>query len=131
MNTTERYFYGKADKLKGRKAIETLFKTGNSFSNYPFKVIWLSQNTTATLQAGVGVSSRHFKKATDRNKIKRLMREAYRLQKNILHTHLVTEMRSLSLFIIYIGKDLPEYKIVFEKIGTIINRLIKFSSEKT
>lgn len=108
-----------------------LFKAGHSFSNFPFKVIWLPQNTAAILQAGVGVSSRYFKKATDRNRVKRLMREAYRLQKNILNAHLEKEGKALSVFIIYTGKELPGYDLVFEKIGVIINRLIKLVDEKT
>jgi ribonuclease P protein component len=131
MSTTQRYFYGKEDKLKSRKMIETLFKAGHSFSNFPFKVIWLPQNVAATLQAGVGVSSRYFKKATDRNRVKRLMREAYRLQKNKLSDHLKKNGKALSVFLIYTGKDLPEYDMVFEKMGVIINRLIKFVDEKT
>ena len=104
-----------------------LFGKGNSFSNFPFKVIWLPENKNAVLQAAVGVSSRNFKKATDRNRIKRLMREAWRLQKNKLHDHLQEENEQLSVFILYVGKEIPEYEIVFEKMETIINRLIKFA----
>ena len=104
-----------------------LFGKGNSFSNFPFKVIWLPENKNAVLQAAVGVSSRNFKKATDRNRIKRLMREAWRLQKNKLHDHLQEENEQLSVFILYVGKEIPEYEVVFEKVETIINRLIKFA----
>ena len=109
--------------------IDTLFSSGKSFSNFPFKVTWLPQNNEAVLQAGIGVSSRYFKKATDRNRIKRLMREAYRLQKKILQDHLEEKQNKLSVFILYVGKELPEYETVFEKMGTILKRLIKFSDE--
>ncbi|MEO6669194.1 MAG: ribonuclease P protein component [Ferruginibacter sp.] len=131
MTTTTRYFLRKEDKLKSRKTIELLFSRGNSFSNFPFKVIWLPENNEAVLQAAVGVSSKSFKKATDRNRIKRLMREAYRLQKKILQDHLSEKQNKLSVFILYVGKELPEYGIVFEKIGIILKRLIKFSDENT
>jgi ribonuclease P protein component len=130
LETSQRFFYGKADKLKSAKMIDALFLKGNSFSVFPFKVIWKPDNERAILQAGVGVSSRIFKKATDRNRIKRLMREAYRLQKNILHEHLVKNNRRLSVFILYTGKELPKYDVVFSKMQSIINRLIKSTNEK-
>ena len=130
MSTTPRYFFRKADKLKSRKTIDEIFSKGNSFSNFPFKVIWLPKNKEASLQVAVGVSSRNFKKATDRNRIKRLMRESYRLQKEKLQLHLQEQNLQLSVFILYVGKELPEYNHVFEKIGSIINRLIKFADAK-
>ncbi len=125
-----RYFFKKEDKLKSRKAIDAVFKDGKSFSNYPLKVIWLAQNARETLQAAVGVSSRNFKKATDRNRVKRLMREAYRLQKGELHEHLQGTNKSLSVFFLYVGKELPFYPQVYEKMGAALQRLIKFADEK-
>jgi ribonuclease P protein component len=75
------------------------------------------------LQAGFSASSRNFKKAVDRNRIKRLMREAYRLQKNPLQEALQAKQKQLALFFIYTGKELPDYKTVSEKIGVILNKL--------
>ena len=57
------------------------------------------------------------------------MREAYRLQKEKLQVHLKQKDQQLSVFILYMGKELPGYELVFEKIGTILNRLIKFADE--
>jgi ribonuclease P protein component len=131
LSDSQRYFFRKADRLKSRKAIDQLFSKGNSFSNFPFKVIWLPENKNELLQAGVGVSSRNFKKATDRNRIKRLMRESWRLQKNNLQEQLMQQNQQLSVFILYVGKELPEYETVFEKTGTIISRLIKFTNATT
>ena len=59
------------------------------------------------------------------------MREAYRLQKNSLQKHLEEKQLRLSVFVLYVGKELPEYEIVFEKFGTILKRLIKFIDENT
>ncbi len=129
MNTTQRYFYKKEDKLKSRKAIEELFAKGKNFSNFPLKVIWVPHNQIAVLQAGVGVSSRNFKKAVDRNRIKRLMREAYRLQKNMLKESLEKKQQKMSVFFLYLGKELPEYDLIYEKMGNSIKRLIKLSDE--
>ncbi len=130
MTNDQRYFFKKEDKLKSRKAIDAVFSKGNSFSNFPLKVIWLPQNTKASLQAAVGVSSRNFKKATDRNRVKRLMREAYRLQKSPLQEHLALKQKNLSVFFLYVGKELPLYPLLHEKMGAALKRLIKFVDEK-
>lgn len=130
MTDTARYFYRKEDKLKSRKSIELLFAKGSHFSVFPFKVIWMLQNEKAFLQAGFAVSSRYFKKATDRNRIKRLMREAYRLQKNELQAHLQENLCHMSVFIVYTGKELPAYNMVYEKSGLILKKLIKLAHAK-
>ena len=131
LNTTPRYFLKKEDKLKSRKAIDELFKTGKSFSNFPLKVIWIPANKAGILQAGVGVSSRNFKKAVDRNRIKRLLREAWRLQKAGLHQHLEDNGRKMSVFFLYVGKELPPYDLIYEKVGSVIKRLIQWNNGKT
>jgi ribonuclease P protein component len=80
----------------------------------------------SVLQFGAGVSKRHFKRAVDRNRIKRLIREAYRTQKLPLQG-LLTESRKgyLKLFILFTGKELPEYQLVKEKVGVVLGRLEK------
>lgn len=127
----QRYFLKKEDKLKSRKAIDELFKKGKNFSNFPLKVIWFPGNRIATLQAGVGVSSKNFKKAVDRNRIKRLMREAWRIQKTDLHSQLEQREKSMSVFFLYVGKELPAYEVIFEKMGSAIKRLTQWSNEKS
>jgi ribonuclease P protein component len=101
-----------------------LFKEGKSFSHFPFRVIYLEQeNQLTALQAGFTVSTRHFKKAVDRNRIKRLMREAYRLQKNDLHTSLEDVHKKIAVFFLYTGNELPSYELVFEKFTTALPRI--------
>ncbi len=119
----QRFFLKKEDKLKSRKTIDEVFNGGNNFSVYPFKIWWLAVKDETALQAGFGVSARQFKKAVDRNKIKRLMREAYRLQKNDLQIQLEQEQKPLRIFILYIGKELPDYETCYKKLTAILNRL--------
>ena len=130
METKQRYTFKKEEKLKSRKTIEQLFRDGKSFSNFPFRMLWKVTATSITpLQTGFAVSSKHFKRAVDRNRIKRLMREAYRLQKHDLQNVLKQQQKQLAVFIIYVGNELPEYDIIFEKTTKVLNRLIKISNE--
>lgn len=131
MQTTQRYFLKKDDRLKSRKAIELLFAQGKSFSHFPFRIIWLEVKNDSGLQAGFTASTKNFKNATDRNKIKRLMRESYRLQKNDLAALLKKLSKSVSIFFIYTGKEIPDYDLIFEKTGTVLKRIIKLADEKT
>ena len=135
-----RYTLGKTERLKSRKEIEQLFKTGKSLSVYPFRILYLfkelsspadssCEKTCSPLQAGFAVSSRNFKKATDRNRVKRLMREAWRLQKNELKSLPSLDQQRLSVFVIYIGKELPGYEMVFEKISLVFKRLTRLADE--
>lgn len=104
--------------------IQQLFKDGKSFSHFPFRVIYLEQESQPTaLQAGFTVSTRHFKKAVDRNRIKRLMREAYRLQKNDLHASLEDVDKKIAVFFLYTGTELPAYELVYEKFSTALPKI--------
>jgi ribonuclease P protein component len=136
LENKQRYTLGKKDKLKSRKAIEQIFKEGKSFAVFPFRVLYLQAPAPSPLptahcplQTAFSVSKRHFKKATDRNRVKRLMREAWRLQKNTL-TQKIKD-KNLQVFIIYTGNELPEYNLIFEKTGAVIKRLIKINDEAT
>ena len=86
-------------------------------------------STSSGLQAGFTVSSRNFKKAVERNRVKRVMREAWRLQKNEFRLLLELNKKKAVVFFIYVGKDLPEYKLVHIKTGIVLQRLIKLTRE--
>lgn len=130
LSATQRYRFGREEKLKSRKAIEQLFREGDSFSVFPFRVIWkLTETAPAHLQVGFTVSSKQFKKAVDRNRIKRLTREAWRLQKNELQLSLQENGKYLSVFFIFVGNELPDYPFLFGKTTKVIKRLIKIAHE--
>ena len=126
---TKVFTLSKQERLKSRKLIEQLFREGKSISIFPYRVLYLPVNVadtrlTATLQSGVAVSSKNFKKAVHRNKIKRLTREAYRLQKAGLQQKLTEAGQQLILFLIYTGKEIPDFLLVKEKVQVILEKLI-------
>lgn len=121
---SKQFTLGKKERLKSRKLIEQLFSEGQRFAISPFRVHYVTGKIPGfLLQAGVGVSSRHFKKAVDRNRIKRLVREAWRLQKLTAEQALREQNRSLHVFLIYTAKELPVYTEVYEKMGRVMNKL--------
>jgi ribonuclease P protein component len=129
---TRKYTLSKEERLKSRKRIDQLFKEAQSFSLPPFRVYDMvlppatkEKDKYVALQFGVGVSSKHFKKAVDRNRIKRLAREAWRLQKKELTTLLHQQQRLLVVFVIYTGRTIPDFVLVKEKMNAIILRLVK------
>lgn len=77
--------YNKSEKLKARKTIEKLFTEGKSVSKYPLRLVYIETDSRDALpQLSVSVSKKYFKKAVDRNYFKRCLREAYRLNKQVL-----------------------------------------------
>ena len=127
---SSRYTLGKKERLKSRKSIEQLFAEGKSISAFPVRVqYFFNSHLPANLQAGFTTNSRYFKKAADRNRIKRVMREAYRLQKNPLQENLKSGSRQLAVFFIYTGKELPQYRLVSEQIAVILKKLIRIVNE--
>lgn len=81
-----RFTFNKTERLSKEKTIQELFNRGSSFYLYPFKVVYmLNPDQSAPLpQVLISVSSRNFPRAVDRNLIKRRVREAYRLQKEMI-----------------------------------------------
>lgn len=127
----KQFTLGKNERLKSRKSIEQLFSEGKKIVVAPFRVLYLLTQSTdkASLLFSVGVSAKNFKKAVDRNRVKRLTRETYRLQKNDLQKKIETKGIQLNVFFIYTGKELPEYDEVYKKVGLVLNKLDKITGE--
>ncbi|MEO6914982.1 MAG: ribonuclease P protein component [Chitinophagaceae bacterium] len=143
----------KNQRLKSRKTIDALFKAGRSFSVFPFRVLYLVEssksgmqeiNTVSSpefsqaknnlkgghlLQTGFSAPSKNFKKAVDRNRIKRLTRESFRLNQTELQESVARLNIRLNLFLIYTGKELPNHELVTNKISVVLQSLIKKLNE--
>jgi len=119
------FTYNKDEKLKSRKLLQQLFATAKSFSVFPVKVFYMPLDVSLkkSVQAGVGVSARNFRKAVDRNRIKRLLRECYRLNKGLLHDAVNDKQKPVAVFFLYLGKELPEYALLDEKMKLALTKL--------
>jgi ribonuclease P protein component len=97
---------GKKTKLKGKAVIQELFQNGRTTRKGPLRVVFMDKIVPGTSHhIGFTVSKRFFKNATDRNKVKRLMREAYRLQQHELS---VPYANSLHMMFIYQSNKMPD-----------------------
>ncbi len=116
--------FTKAERLSSKVAIDTLFTTGKSFHNSPFKIFWLEvAESISPVQIVISVPKRLFKSAVDRNRLKRLLREAYRKNKNVLLEKL--ENKKVHLMFIYTSKTMVEYREAEEKMILALERLNK------
>ena len=125
------FSFGKKEKLKSRKQLAELFGGKQSFFLFPLKVFYLepSQVLDNNIKVGVGTNTRNFKKAVDRNRIKRLLREAYRIYKLPLHEHLAQNNKQLVVFFLYVDKLLPQKEVLQSKMPQVIKELIKRLNE--
>ncbi|MEP6467692.1 MAG: ribonuclease P protein component [Parafilimonas sp.] len=122
---TNNFSYNKTEKLKSKKQLDALFANAKSFVVFPVKVWYdLPVVQDNIIKTGVGVSSRHFKKAVHRNRVKRLLREAYRTEKQPLHIYLNSNKKQVAVFLLFIDKVMPEYDLIKAKMKLCMARLI-------
>lgn len=123
------FSYPKKEKLKSQKLIEQLFSEGKSVSAYPLRMVYLKTefDDDTKFKTGVSVSKRNFKKAVDRNHIKRLLREAYRLNKSVYFNNILS---SYALMILYIGKDGTDFDSVETKMKVLLETFSKKVSQQ-
>lgn len=104
----------KDERLCSQKTLGDLFTSGESFLVFPLKVVFLKSEAPLPhpAQAAFAVSKRNFKRAVKRNLLKRRMREAYRLNKNLLYDELTAKNLYISIMFIFVGKDLLEFATI-------------------
>lgn len=109
--------FGKAEKLKQKRHLEPLFATGLSVKKFPVKLIYLPLTDVASHKIGVTAPKRNFKRAVDRNRLKRRLRESYRLHKGLL-----AELpQSYALMFLYIGRK----EVSFQQIDACVEQLLR------
>jgi ribonuclease P protein component len=119
------YSLGKSERLKSRKQIDILFESGKKITQFPFRLLYVTTPGKGELKAGFTVSSKNFPRAVDRNRIKRLTREAYRLQKKELELSVLKNEQTLSLFFIYTGREIISYGEISKSLQQLLIKLIR------
>ncbi len=123
---SSQFTFQKKDKLKSRKQTQFLFAKGQSMNAFPIKLIYtLESNEPGSVQTGVGAPSRTFRKAVDRNRVKRLLREGYRLERPEFIASSVDALNKLrvNLFFLYTDATVISQKEIQEKIKQLLSRL--------
>jgi ribonuclease P protein component len=120
------YTFKKEERLCNKRLIDGLFHNGSSFLCYPFKASWMliGSGQQFPVQVVFSVAKKRYKRAVDRNLIKRRMREAYRLHKQAhLYDVLRTADRHLVLSVSYIGKEISPYVFLEKKMLKLLIQL--------
>ena len=119
--------FKKKEKLRGKKAFTELIKSGRSFHSHPFLIIWkkTNQEEKYPAQVAVSVSKKLFKRAVDRNIIKRRTLEAYRLNKHNLYKFLESKNFGLDFIIVYREKQIADYHSIEKGIISVFQYFIK------
>lgn len=121
--------FRKPERLCSRKSIGKLFSDGNSLFNYPFKILWLENNIDSPVVARMAVSvpARKVKKAADRNRIKRLVREGWRINKKNLYESGAFQNRSIDIILVYVSDRVYDYELINKSVIEIIDKLISIN----
>ncbi|GAC1418626.1 MAG: ribonuclease P protein component [Flavisolibacter sp.] len=121
------YGLAKNNRLKSRKQINDLFISGKTFTLFPLRVLYkfTAAPQSTILKTGVTVSKKNFKRAVDRNRIKRLLRESYRVQKNSLLSSLQVNQKSGFIFFVYSDKVICTFNELHQTMGKSLNLLEK------
>ncbi len=116
--------FTKEERLSGKIFIDTLIQNGKSFNSFPFRIVWqeVPENKTKA-RIVISVPKRLFKRAVDRNRMKRLIREGYRKNKNVLYDNM--ENKTIHLLVIYTSKTMVESNEMEEKVVVAIQLLVK------
>lgn len=128
LDAKDKMLFGKKYKLCSQKIIDRLFKDSKSVKQYPLRIMYIlnpeDHEMEVQFQIAIAVPKKNIKKAHERNRIKRVLREQIRLNKKELEQELVKTKTQLVMFLIYSEKTELELGIINKKINNLITQLI-------
>jgi ribonuclease P protein component len=109
--------FTREERLRSRKAIESLIKEGTTYFSYPLRITWkiTSYPQQYPIQIAFAVPKKRYKRAVKRNRIKRLLRETHRLNKHTIYAFLAEKNINLNILVVYIGEDILPYHDIDKK----------------
>lgn len=122
------FTFKKDERLKSRKIIGKLFSDGQSFGMYPLRLVWLEMHEKQgdfPVKFSLSVPKRAFAKAVDRNRLRRLVRESWRLNKFWLYERLNEEDKQYAFMVIYTAKEMMEMDKIEEAMRRMNRRFLK------
>ncbi len=129
MDTLNRFTFPKKEKLKSKVLFGSLFAEGKSISQFPLKLIYLNTHFDdgPKIKVAVVAPKKKFKSAVDRNRIKRLLREAYRHNKSLLFNNIESDFAFLFL---YLGNKMPDYSDIEVAMKRLMEDFLKKESHE-
>lgn len=123
----QRFTFSKQEKLTGETTVNELFLTGNSFLAYPIRIVWSADQTAepAFLKVLVSVPKKKLKHAVDRNRVKRLLRETFRLQNYALKLLVAQQGLHVKMAIVWIPNEVLDYAKVERKMSEALVKMQK------
>lgn len=125
------FSFRKSERLCSKKLIDRLFSEGKPVFAFPLKIVYLEAELTSEFpaQAGFAVSKKNFKRAVQRNLIKRRMREAYRINKQDFYANL--NEKQVAVFFVFTGKDIADYAVIESAIKKGLKKLTREIQSKS
>jgi ribonuclease P protein component len=120
------FSFTKQERLKSEKLISRLFKEGKSYMAYPVRVVWMPIEPTpkfpSPAQIAISVPKRVFKTAVARNKIKRQIREAWRVQKHVFYENIQAKDLHIVMMLVYVAKEQVDFKDIESGIRKVLKK---------
>ena len=121
------FTFSKSERISSKREIDLLFEQGHSFLVYPLRIVFLSipkTDDSVPVSILVSVPKRKLKRAVHRNRIKRLIRETYRLNKSDLH-HKALEENRLIIAFIYLSDTIMTYRKIEDAMKKTLRQLME------